>query len=236
MTTREICKLMVSLDIKPWCSEPREYEIARQSLSSLDEYTLKFQDQRQFYEAIRGELIQKVNKDSISEVGLVPIEVTLSKNGVFVRTKEKDIRALFQNIDFKNQAYSLNDLALLGMARGGLKKFYECDKRRSSNPHYQSFFKDKLKYVGKSLEIEEVKETDYNYVLNELMTRKRYSEVVRFLLRFLSKSMIEEDYDSIYEFYLRDVEDLDYSPLLNEEEETQTKTKRYYYRYPYKED
>lgn len=233
MTTSEVCGLIVSLDIKPWCSESREYEVMRRSLSSLDEYTLKFQDQYQFYESVKAELMPRVNKDSISEVGLVPIEVTLSKNGVFIRSKVKDKRALFQNIELSSGVYSLDNLVLSGMVKGGLKALYECDKKRSGT-HYQSFFIDKLKYAGERLEVDAVKESDYVYVLNELKTHKRYSEVARFLLGFLQPETREESFDTIYESYLSDVSETDYNELNYRDDNTEVKG--YYYRYPYKED
>lgn len=234
MATKELCSLIVKLELKPWYSEPKEYVIYKGSLNAIDNYTMKYQDKYALYGAVKEELVPKINRDSIDAFGLVPIEINLIKPGIFVRKADKDVRALFEFMDYGGNVYSLFSLVLSAMMKGGLKALYLCDKRRSDDPNYQVIFKDNLKYIGERIEIDATVESDYVHVLNELETRRKYSEIVRFLLKFLQMKPEDLDSDEIYSMFLADVSDeehYDFSSITTQKEDS----KGYYYRYPYKD-
>lgn len=233
MATNEVCKLMISLNVLPWCSEPREYEIVTGSLSKIDNYTLEYKNQDELFMSIKDELFIKLNDTFIREIGLVPIDLTLGDVGVFVRKPDKDIKALFKTITLDEREYPLKSLAIHWMSKGSLKAFYECDKKRSDDHEYQSFFKEKLRYVAERLEVDALRNTDYAYVYDEVISKKRGIEALRFFLMDSQKY----SFDEIYQMFLRDISKYEnippYHSAFSYEDDKETK---YYYRYPYKDD
>lgn len=226
--------LIACLDIKPWSSEPKEYILYKGTLKMIDNYTLKYASQSEFFESIKADIMSRVNKDSLMQYGLVPVEVTLAGNGIFIRKNDKDIKALFQTISFGDKSYILDDLILSCMVRGGLKYLYLCDKRRTMGGTYTSIFDGALRYVSERLEIDALRDSDYSHVLNEIKTMKRYNEIVRFLLRFLQLKLDDNSFDLVYDMFIHDVSDEEYARYNAPKEETD-KTNGYYYRFPYKD-
>lgn len=235
MATCETCELIVCLDISPWYSETKEHVLFKGTMSTIDSYTLRYKNSFEFYESIKNDVIKKVNNESLMNIGLLPTEVKLSSRGIYIYKDGRPIRALFKEMDYGERVYSLQDLIFYAMSKGGLKYLYLCDKKRvSEETDYQSFFKDTLRYVSERLEIDGQRKSDYIYVLKDITSKRRYSEVARFLLRFLSLKLDQITFDEIYSMFVRDVSNYEVFERKNETEKSNDNV-GYYYRWPYKD-
>ena len=88
-----------------------------------------------------------------------------------------------------------------------------------------------FQYVAKRLATGSVKNTEYEYVFNDILLKERCPQVLRFLLNDFNKL----EMDSIYDIFLSSVDDFD-NPRFLHERAPEENPKGYYYRYPYRND
>ena len=233
MATSEICSLVLKLTVYPKdiFVDVKEFVLKADSLLKLDLYTFQYQNKFEFFNSEKERILKKIIDEYVNLFGLVPVDIALAEEGIVVRKQEKQLQPLFQNIIYANKPISLKMLVLSRMIKGSLKVFYECDKKRQEEDNYQSFFDGKLKYVAKRLATGSVKNTDYEYVFNDILLKKRCPQVLRFLLNDFNKL----EMDSIYDVFLSSVDDFD-NPRFLHERAPEENPKGYYYRYPYRND
>ncbi len=233
MATSEICSLVLKLTVYPKdiFVDVKEFVLKVDSLLKLDLYTFQYQDKFELFNREKERILKKIIDEYVNIFGLVPVDIALAEEGVIVRKQGKQLQPLFQNIIYDNKPISLKMLVLSRMVKGNLKAFYECDKKRQEENNYQSFFDGKLKYVAKRLATGSEKNTDYEYVFNDILLKKRCPQVLRFLLNDFKKL----EMDSVYNIYLSSVDDCD-EPRALLERTTKENPKGYYYRYPYRND
>lgn len=225
------CSLIVCLNIYPWCPEKFEYELKTATLSEIDSYTLKYKDKFHLFEAIKAEILKGISRKYLEGIGVNPIDIELTGKGIYVKKNDKDIQALFKNIFVGDKSYPLESIVISSMLKGSLDAFYKCDKKRSENIIYDSFFEGNLNGVAERLEVEPLRNSDYSFVYHELSTKKRFCEVLRFLLLNPNKY----DFADLYQIYTAEVPELEEEIGLFDSV-PQYEERRYYYRYPYKDD
>lgn len=231
---KEKCSLMLCLNVYPWCKEPYEHELKTGTLSELDSFTLKFLDKFQLFASFKDEVLAKISNKYLKEHGIMPIDIELTGNGVYVVKNGEAKQALFNNIIYDDKTYPLESIVLSTMLKGSLDAFYQCDKKRSSSIIYDSFFDKDLRFVAERLEVGSPKQSDYLYVYRNILNTKRFCEVLRFLLIDPRKY----DFDELYQIYVEDIPEVEEEVSIPDTSKSHNdkETRNYYYRYPYKDD
>lgn len=231
---KEKCSLMLSLNVYPWCDEPYLHELKTGTLSEIDSFTLKFFDKFQLFASIKDEILAKISNKYLKENGIMPIDMELIGNGIYIIKNGEPKQALFTNIIYNDKSYPLESIVLANMTKGSLEAFYKCDKMHSDSIIYDSFFDGALRYVAERIEIDAIKTSDYSYVYHKLSSMKRFPEAIRFLLIDISKYSFED----LYKIFLEDIPEVEEIPVFPEDKKShrEDKNQSYYYRYPYKDD
>lgn len=226
----DIYELIVNVEILSFFNDTQEYALMRDTLSRIDEKTYSFSDARAFFEYHKKYLYRMLARDFENQHGFSPTDINLGESGIYVLKKnDHPKRALFKNIDFKGEQVKLEDIIIYRMMCGNLSTLYQCDKERTRNGDYDSFFEGLPEGLLDKIETECCTNSDVKMLWEWLGKSSRRYPLMRFLLTN------PNDYDY---FEMRDKFNLmiPSRESRHEEKKTSSRSIEYNYRPPYNDD
>lgn len=192
--------------IKAYSFEEQEIEYKYKSdyLELLDKETYQYKDAMDFFAKKKKQIKENLNQNK-KEYNLI-FEITdIELIEIYIQKPEKKILPMFQNIEINNVAIPTEDLILNKMAKGNIIRLYELDKELTTE-EYESIFKD---FPSELLELLEIGTflypEDYRSILEILKTKRRYFQIVRFLLSKTEDLTLENFKKSIFLYEQRKV-------------------------------
>ncbi len=140
MVVLENCKLVVNLKVYHFNMEEREYILRFGSLSIIDAYTYKFKNKYDFFDSVKNYIYDEIKVEFLDKVGIFPTDIELGEKGIYVLRGDKEYQALFSDILIGRNFCPLENIAIKKMLNGSLKCLYQMDKKRRTEPGYQSLF------------------------------------------------------------------------------------------------
>lgn len=194
-------------------------------LNEIDKLTYNYTDEKAFFEYKRAEVMKKIKlQATYYNINILPLDIELGTNKIYIQKGKKKIRPLFQNIQFKNQSVSLDDLLKKKLMQGKIVDLYHCDKKRQSYSEYQSIFEECPFITLEKLEWNIYDNKDIEYILEFLKTKDRVYSIFRWILSNSSGIELEES-------FMNDI------PLTENKRNVKTEErKREKYRYPYNDN
>ncbi len=173
-----------------------EYEYISAPLTNLDKFTLSYLSAHEFFKQEKEKVLNELSKEKVMEkydIKIAPVDIEMEK--VFIKTDEKNLWALFQNILYKEEMINLENLIKQMMLNGTLYNVYLCDKIRQQNPEYESIFNGCDEPWLFAIEVALDNESIIEKVWNSLKKQKRFYSIIRFLLVLEPLSTMEEKFN-----------------------------------------
>jgi hypothetical protein len=193
-------------------------------IKNIDKETIKYNSEQDFFNAHKEKILKDIeNKKDKYGISMSVVDIELGENGIYILKQNKIIRALFKNIKTINGTVALEDIVKYKMRNNNLEILYDLDKMYRCNDNYESIFlgcnNEMLEYLEEGFVIPVV---DRTWLF--LNTKKRFGEIVRFLLLDKTKEEMTILFPKIISPFEKP------KPNLENEEITRN------YRLPYKDD
>lgn len=227
---RSDAKLIVDLKVYGFEQRNIQFVYKLDTLENIDLLTYPFSNEKEFFEAKKSEILNKLNKELNVYGFQFPIStIELDEEisyPIFIVREAKKKQVLFQWIKVQNKEYLIEDLAKIRLLKNKAYHLFFCDEIASQDINYESIFAFCNKNIYMKIKTNLLKKEDIENFFEFLKTKRRYFSILRFIL---SSKELEE----LIEIYLETVPKKE-----NKEERNsiRSREKSRVYQFPYKED
>lgn len=162
------------------------FEYPLKTLGEIDALTMKYQNKQDFFDDQKEPILRRLNRQK-QKYGITidPIDIELSD--IYLKKQEKRIAILFQKLKSNNQEFEILELIKRKLFHGKIFTLYEADKLNQQNANYETLFDDSPKEFLENLEISVFKSRDLTIFWEQLIRKKRFPAVIRFIMSNPSK-------------------------------------------------
>ena len=193
----EVVNLVINLELYGFENTTIHFVYKIDYLEYIDRLTLMYLNEEQFFQKNKKEILRKLcEQKKYYQLELNPIDIEMCEEKIYIIKENKKIRALFQEISYKNNRIPLENIIINIMLGHSLTELYESDLQMQLDYEYLSLFKNLPKSIMNKLKLSSIfpeyklKIEDIEFIWTELKKDNRIYIIIRLLLANENKSQI----------------------------------------------